>query len=204
MRCNEQIKEQERNMLAEIANRKESETAINQQRQQNNQEDIFMRILEKSIFMKARDKMKQGKKKNEDDSATIQARDYLAPIIKKLGIQVESDVFDDDIAMQVKNEALRSLKERLLTRADIIQSRLEDEQKKLEDAYNKLKRKGDTLAPADQESYEKEVANANFRMDILTERASQHYKNSLDKFQELDEKLKNDVRLQNLNKATNI
>ena len=42
------------------------------------------------------------------------------------------------------------------------------------------------MAPTDQEAYEKELATANFRMDILTERASQHYKNSLDKFQELD------------------
>ena len=107
-------------MNAEIANRKESETAINQQRQQNNQEDIFMRILEKSIFMKARDKMKQGKKKSEDDATAHKERDYLAPTLKKLGIKVDNEVLDDDIAMQVKNEALRSLKERLLTRADII------------------------------------------------------------------------------------
>ena len=46
----------------------------------------------------------------------------------------------------------------------------------------KLKRKGDQFAHNDQEEYEKEVNNANFRMDILTERASQHYKNSLEKF----------------------
>jgi len=46
----------------------------------------------------------------------------------------------------------------------------------------KLKRKGDQFSAPDQDNYEKEVANANFRMDILTERASQHYKNSLEKF----------------------
>ena len=127
MKCHDQIKEQERTMNQEFANRKESETAINQQRQQNNQEDIFQRILEKPIFMKARDKMKQGKKKNEDDDATTKERDYLAPTLKKLGIQVDNEILDDDIAMQVKNEALRSLKERLLTRADIIQRRLDEE-----------------------------------------------------------------------------
>lgn len=59
------------------------------------------------------------------------------------------------------------------------------------------------MAPTDQDQYEKNVAEANFRMDILTERASQHYKNSLDKFQELDEKLMNDSRLANLNKVNN-
>lgn len=64
----------------------------------------------------------------------------------------------------------------------------------------KLKRKGDQFSAPDQESYEKEVANANFRMDILTERASQHYKNSLEKFQELDRQLMEDPRLAVLNK----
>ena len=37
-------------------------------------------------------------------------------------------------------------------------------------------------------------------MDILTERASQHYKNSLEKFQELDKTLMEDARLAILNK----
>jgi hypothetical protein len=35
----------------------------------------------------------------------------------------------------VQNEALRSLKERLLTRAEIIQRRLEEERRKLEQAH---------------------------------------------------------------------
>ena len=40
-----------------------------------------------------------------------------------------------------------------------------------------------------EEDYEKQVADANFRMEILTERASQHYKTSLEKFKKLDEQL---------------
>ena len=67
----------------------------------------------------------------------------------------------------------------------------------------RLKRKGDQFSAPDQEDYEKEVANANFRMDILTERASQHYKNSLEKFQELDRQLMEDPRLAVLNKSKN-
>jgi len=39
------------------------------------------------------------------------------------------------------------------------------------------------------------VADANFRMEILTERASQHYKTSLEKFKKLDEQLQADARL---------
>ena len=43
----------------------------------------------------------------------------------------------------VKNEALKNLKERLLTRAEIIQSRLQEEQDKLERAFMNLKKKGE-------------------------------------------------------------
>jgi len=46
-----------------------------------------------------------------------------------------------------------------------------------------------------EEDYEKQVADANFRMEILTERASQHYKTSLEKFKKLDEQLQADPRL---------
>jgi len=45
---------------------------------------------------------------------------------------------DEEAAINVKNEALRNLKERLLTRAEIIQRRLEEEQKNLETAYVRI------------------------------------------------------------------
>ena len=46
----------------------------------------------------------------------------------------------------------------------------------------------------------KEMDQINFRIDILTERASQHYRTSLKKFEQLDEKLMNDPRLKALRK----
>jgi exonuclease VII small subunit len=47
-------------------------------------------------------------------------------------------------------EALKSLKERLLTRAEIIQRRLETEQKNLDEAYQKLKRRGEQYVQSDK------------------------------------------------------
>lgn len=55
------------------------------------------------------------------------------PILKKLSL--ENCELDEEAAINVKNEALRNMKERLLTRAEIIQRRLEEEQKNLENAY---------------------------------------------------------------------
>ena len=77
--------------------------------------------------------MKMVKKNNEDDQEKELEKDYLLPILKKLSL--ENTVLDEEAAINVKNEALRSLKERLLTRAEIIQRRLEEEQKNLEQAY---------------------------------------------------------------------
>ena len=60
--------------------------------------------------------------------------DYLAPILKKLSLEDKTDL-DEEAAIHVKNEALKNLKERLLTRAEIIQKRLVEEQRKLEQAF---------------------------------------------------------------------
>lgn len=95
---------------------------------------MFVKVLEKSIYDKARDKGKAGKKKDEEDQEKEQEKDYLLPILKKLSLENNSEL-DEEAAINVKNEALRSLKERLLTRAEIIQRRLEEEQKALETAY---------------------------------------------------------------------
>ena len=77
--------------------------------------------------------MKLDNKKDEETDQVVE-KDYLAPILKKIGLQ-KNEKLEEEAAIQVKNEALRSLKERLLTRAEIIQRRLDDEQKKLEQAY---------------------------------------------------------------------
>jgi hypothetical protein len=94
---------------------------------------LFSKILEKTIYDKARDKMKQGKKNDEEETQNEKEKDYLQPILKKLGFSGKE--LNEEAAIMVKNEALRNLKERLLTRAEIIQRRLEEEQRLLEQAY---------------------------------------------------------------------
>ncbi len=71
--------------------------------------------------------MKLGKKNDQDDTAQEQNTDILLPILKKCGYD-DGQALEEEAAILVKNEALRSLKERLLTRATIIQNRLDQEQ----------------------------------------------------------------------------
>jgi hypothetical protein len=54
--------------------------------------------------------------------------------LKKLSLPLNQEL-QEEAAISVTNEALRSLKERLLTRAEIIQRRLEAERTRLENAH---------------------------------------------------------------------
>jgi len=105
-------------------------------------------VLEKSIYEKARDKLKQDKQKKEDEAEDETKKDYLLPILKKLSL--EDKELDEEAAINVKNEALKNLKERLLMRAEIIQRRLVEEQNNLENAFAQLKRKGEAVSGQDE------------------------------------------------------
>lgn len=200
--CHHQINSQEESAAAEKDARTTKEKEIMSCRNSGDQEVIFKDILEKSYYDKARDKMKQGRKKEEEDTGKDEGKDYLTPILEKL-MYTNVGELSQDQAMEVKNEALKRLKERLLTRAEIIQRRLEDETAKLQKAFQDLKKKGDNTTDEDELEYEKKVTEANFKIEILTERASHHYKNSLTKFNELDQKLMNDQRLKALRNDSN-
>ena len=81
---------------------------------------MFTKILDKSIYQKARDKNNQKKLKKDDLNEEETKSDYLVPILKKLSLDVAGTDLDEEAAILVKNEALKNLKERLLTRAEII------------------------------------------------------------------------------------
>jgi len=115
--------------------------------------------------------MKNEQIKQEDDSKEEAKKDYLLPILKKLSLEDKGEL-DEEAAIHVKNEALKNLKDRLLTRAEIIQRRLTEKQRELEDQYTILKRKGETVNQQDEKDYDTKMDSINFTIDILTERAS--------------------------------
>lgn len=146
--------------------------------------------------------MKISKTQVANDVEEQKDKDYLLPILKKLALE-DVGQLDEEAAIMVKNEALKNLKERLLTRAEIIQSRLQEEQEKLERAFMNLKKKGEQMTQEDEQRYDNDIHKANFRIDILTERASQHYRTSLRKFEQLDDTLMADPRLKVLHDKRN-
>ena len=63
--------------------------------------------------------MKNEKLKVADEEVEQAKKDYLLPILKKLSLEDKGEL-DEEAAIHVKNEALKNLKDRLLTRAEII------------------------------------------------------------------------------------
>ena len=78
--------------------------------------------------------MRLGKQKEEEEEEKEKKKDYLEQILEKLSLS-NIEVLNPEQALEVKNEALKRLKQRLLTRAEIIQQRLEAETKTLENAF---------------------------------------------------------------------
>lgn len=171
--CHDQIKLAEVSMLNEETQRTENIHHIQQNMQQlptkgkddeerfkENEKavwkEVFGKILEMSIYAKAREKMNQSKKTGEGQQQEAADKDYLVPILRKLSLPIDEPL-QEEAAISVQNEALRSLKERLLTRAEIIQRRLEEERRKLESAHEKLSRRLDLQydSKKGEEDYEK-------------------------------------------------
>ena len=127
-----QIKTNEGKAKAEMESRKAKEDAIQDHR--DNMENIYTHVLEKTVYEKAREKSKQAHRQAQEEAEDKKEQHFLMPILKKLGYE-HLPKLDMAQAINVKNEALRRLKERLLARADIIQKRIELESDQLKQFY---------------------------------------------------------------------
>ena len=86
-------------------------------------------------------------------------------------------------------------KERLIERANIMMARLTEENSKLakkQAAYQRNARDRDAVA---EEEFERFCSEAMFRVQILEQRLAAHEETALKKYQELDERLSGDPRL---------
>ena len=89
---------------------------------------------------------------------------------------------------------LKAAKERLLERANIIQTRLNNEHlalSKLQANYTRSQQSSE----AGEEEYHRTCEASMFRIRILQERLQEHESATIRKIEELDEKLANDPRL---------
>jgi hypothetical protein len=151
------------------------------------------------VYETIRKRIAQGVGEDNNDSGKaelIQERDYLKPYLPPQHASGDMSVqLHKDDAIHVKDECLKALKDRLIERANIIQSRLDAENAILARKQAAFQRTRDHATPEAEEEYEDFCAEAWFRIQILEQRLARHEDQALQKFAELDTKLRNDPRL---------
>ena len=150
--------------------------------------------LEKTLYDKARDKYKENlKKKDEEAGKNADTHDYLYPFLEKKGYLGKNLSMKE--ALEIKNDVMNKLKTRLLSRADIIQKRLEKERDALEKQEQLMQKKGEHITKEDEKTCEDNINAHNFKINILDQRATRFEAMALQKYAEMDQKLNEDPRL---------
>ncbi len=98
-------------------------------------------------------------------------------------------------AKSVRERCLQALKDRLIERANTIQSRHDEETAALAKRQANFQRDRDQLSRAEEEEYERACEESMFRIHVLEQRLKRHEEQALQKYYDLDTKLRNEPRL---------
>ena len=152
-------------------------------------------VIERTVFETALERAALGVSSSTNGDGgqgdDLKGVDYLTPYLRN--IKDLSSITKEE-AIEVRQACLDGLKARLVERANIIQSRLNEENIKLarkQEQFQRSQREGDLST----EEYEKYCTEAMFRIQILEQRLVAHEEAALKKFANLDSRLSGDSRL---------
>lgn len=152
-------------------------------------------MIEKTVFENALERAEKGVTGavgvEEDEGHDTKGIDYLTPYLRN--IKDIKNITKEE-ALEVRQACLDALKARLVERANIIQSRLNEETAKLarkQEQFQRSQREGDLST----EEYEKYCTEAMFRIQILEQRLVAHEESAIQKFGKLDSRLSTEPRL---------
>lgn len=154
-------------------------------------------LLDRSVFETASARAQEaaaGRKEDKEEEQIVvdpNHVEYLTPFLQDLP---DPSAPSREQASRSRTNCLAALKERLLERADIIQKRLDDENQKLAKKQAAFQRSRDHVEGADEE-FEQFCSKAMFTIQILEQRLAQHEVSALQKYADMDAKLRNDPRL---------
>eukprot|EP01064_Diplonema_japonicum_P000191 TRINITY_DN10134_c0_g1_i1.p1 TRINITY_DN10134_c0_g1~~TRINITY_DN10134_c0_g1_i1.p1 ORF type:complete len:893 (+),score=168.81 TRINITY_DN10134_c0_g1_i1:80-2758(+) len=143
-------------------------------------------------------KIDEEQRKADERRRAEQRKDYLAPYLSqysKGGCTKDIKLSAKD-AIDVKNQVLKDLKDRLIQRAHIMQNRLDREKEELARHQTNFHKSQEQMTESkEHEHYIQIVENGMWRIGILEKRLERHQDQALQKYANLDMKLRNDGRL---------
>ena len=133
-------------------------------------------------------------KSDKSDEVSDVPQDYLTPFLPR-SLTANAKPLDRQEALKARDECLHALKDRLVERATIVQSRLDEENAALSKRQATFQRNRDHMEASDEAEYEQYCQEAMFRIQILEQRLDRHTELSLHKYAEMDARLRADPRL---------
>lgn len=154
-------------------------------------------VLTVSVYDTIRNQAKiasEEKEANKGEEEEIKSTeiDYLSPFLVNY---TTTDGLSKEEAQSVKEACLKSLKERLLERANIIQKRLDEATSDYQKRQISYSKNADSMTSQEADEYVKFCNNALFSIQTLEKRLIKHKESAPEKYTELDAKLRNDKRL---------
>jgi hypothetical protein len=168
--CINEVKDYDRQMKEELKKRSTEEGDIEEAMEEAallppGSKVPVPRFLTVSVYDTARSRL-ANQEEEDDPSASQIPHDYLTPFLPE-PMAIDEDPLSRDEALQAREACLRSLKDRLVERANIIQSRLDEENAALSKKQATFQRNRDHMDPADEAEYERYCQEAMFRIQIL-------------------------------------
>ena len=136
---------------------------------------------------------KTEESEEEEETGEVVESDYLSPFLPPL---IAGTSLSKAQAFEVREKCLRALQDRLIERANIIQARHDEQTALLAKRQATFQRDRDTMSRHEEEEYERECDAALFRIQILEQRLKRHEEQALQRYYDLDAKLRADPRLQ--------
>ncbi|KAI9348730.1 hypothetical protein DFJ73DRAFT_834662 [Zopfochytrium polystomum] len=130
--------------------------------------------------------------KKEEEEAKGADLDYLSPFLVNHPSQ---NGLTKEEAQAVKDSCLKSLKERLIEKANIIQSRLEEVTSEYQRRQLAYSRNADSMTVEETDEYVRFCNDSLFTIHILEKRLAKHKEAAPERYIQLDAKLKGDARL---------
>ncbi|XP_063052999.1 dynein regulatory complex subunit 7 [Engraulis encrasicolus] len=118
--------------------------------------------------------------------------DYLAPFLAQLG---DPEKLTRSMAQRLRMECLADIKQRLIDKANLIQSRFEKETQELQQKQQWYQKNQANMNKEDEDQYLAYCSDAMFRIHVLKLRLNRHKDRATQKYLALDEKLRRDHRL---------
>ncbi|KAL4623510.1 dynein regulatory complex subunit 7 [Arapaima gigas] len=118
--------------------------------------------------------------------------DYLAPFLAQLG---DPETLTHQQALQLRNDCLADLKQRLIDKANLIQASFEKETQELQYKQMWYQKHQLTMSKEDEAAYLAYCTEVMFRIHVLKLRLTRHKDKAPQKYLALEEKLRRDPRL---------